>query len=69
MEEALELAEEKADVEGEDEAVPSAYIKFVTRYCKGHGFLAAKVFASKLYAFERLPGGLYKDWFDVDQKG
>jgi hypothetical protein len=35
-------------------------IKFVTCYCKeGHEFLAAKGFAPKLHAFERLPGGLY----------
>ena len=35
-------------------------IKFVPRYCKeGHEFLAAKGFAPKLHAFERLPGGLY----------
>ena len=35
-------------------------IKFVTRYCKeGHEFLAAKGFAPKLHAVERLPGGLY----------
>ncbi|KXN90928.1 hypothetical protein AN958_03203 [Leucoagaricus sp. SymC.cos] len=35
-------------------------IKFVTRYCEeGHEFLAAKGFAPKLHAVERLPGGLY----------
>jgi hypothetical protein len=35
-------------------------IKFVPRYCKeGHEFLAAKGFAPKLHAVERLPGGLY----------
>ncbi|KAJ3499972.1 hypothetical protein NLJ89_g9993 [Agrocybe chaxingu] len=35
-------------------------IKFVARYCKeGHEFLAAKGFAPKLHAVERLPGGLY----------
>ena len=35
-------------------------IKFVTRYCKaGHEFLAVNGFATKLHAFERLPGGLY----------
>ena len=35
-------------------------IKFATRYCKeGHQFLAAKGFAPKLHAVERLPGGLY----------
>ena len=38
----------------------SICIKFVPRYCKeGHEFLAAKGFAPKLHAFERLPGGLY----------
>jgi len=35
-------------------------IKFFTRYCKeGHEFFAAKGFAPKLYAVDRLPGGLY----------
>ena len=35
-------------------------IKFVTRYCEeGHELLAAKGFAPKLHAVERLPGGLY----------
>jgi len=35
-------------------------IKFVPRYSKeGHEFLAAKGFAPKLHAVERLPGGLY----------
>lgn len=35
-------------------------IKFVTRYCQeGHEFFAAKGFALKLHAVERLPGGLY----------
>jgi len=35
-------------------------IKFVTHYCEeGHEFLAAKGFAPKLHAVERLPGGLY----------
>ena len=35
-------------------------IKFVTRYCEeGHEFLAAKGFAPKLHAVERLPGGLH----------
>ena len=45
-------------------------IKFVTCYCRErHEFLAGKGFAPKLHAFERLAGGLYKDWFDIDQKG
>ena len=35
-------------------------IKFVSRYCeKGHEFLAAKGFAPKLHAVQRLHGGLY----------
>ncbi|KAF8157793.1 hypothetical protein B0H34DRAFT_844095 [Crassisporium funariophilum] len=35
-------------------------IKFVPRYCEeGHELLAAKGFAPKLHAVERLPGGLY----------
>jgi len=35
-------------------------IKFVSSYCEeGHEFLAAKGFAPKLHAVERLPGGLY----------
>ena len=45
-------------------------IKFVPRYCEeGHELLAAKGFAPKLFAVERLPGGLYMVVMDdVDEE-